>query len=185
IYELRGDSILKRTAQQVPTCFAGALAAFLTGLLLHKINPGCVMLFSMCAFCVGNILIATVPVHRLYWEQIFVATCVTPFGMDMSFPAGVLIVSEHVEKKYHGMAASLVNTVVNYSISIGLGFAGTVESHVNHNGQDKLLGYRGALYFAVGIAGAGMLIAVWLIFLVRQTNKEHEKRGHEIEQAQA
>jgi hypothetical protein len=45
--------------------------------------------------------------------------------MDMSFPARTLIMSDAVEKKYQRMAASLVNTVVNYSISIGVGITGT------------------------------------------------------------
>jgi hypothetical protein len=43
------------------------------------------------------------------------------------------------------MAASLVNTVVNYSISIGVGIAGTVDIHVNKGGRtenDELGGYR-------------------------------------------
>ena len=33
------------------------------------------------------------------------------------------------------MAASLVNTTVNYSISLGLGFAGTIEVHVHRGGK--------------------------------------------------
>jgi hypothetical protein len=67
----------------------------------------------------------------------------------MSFPAATLILSNAVSKEHQGVAASLVNTVVNYSISLGLGFAGTVEVHVNNGGrtqQDLLRGYRGAFY---------------------------------------
>lgn len=67
----------------------------------------------------------------------------------MSFPAGTLILSNAVGKEHQGVAASLVNTVVNYSISLGLGFAGTVEVHVNNGGKtpdDLLKGYRGAFY---------------------------------------
>lgn len=39
--------------------------------------------------------------------------------------------------------------MVNYSISLALGFAGTVEANVNNGGltpEDKLKGYRGAWY---------------------------------------
>lgn len=172
---LRGDTILKRTAQQVPTMFSGAIAAFTCGKLLRKVNAGLVMLISMCAFCVGSILIATVPVHRLYWKQIFFATLVTPWGMDMSFPAACLILSVHVEKKYQGMAASLVNTMVNYSISIGLGFAGTIESHVNDGGRNPLKGYRGALYFGIGVSGLAMAIALILTVCVRRGKKDAER----------
>ena len=57
---------------------------------------------------------------------------------------------------------------VNYSISIGLGFAGTVEVNVNNGGvtlQDVLLGYRGALYFGVGLCGLGLVTS--LVFLAK------------------
>jgi hypothetical protein len=35
-----------------------------------------------------------------------------------------------------GVAASLINTVVNYSISLSLGFANTVEVNANHSGAE-------------------------------------------------
>jgi hypothetical protein len=55
--------------------------------------------------------------------------------MDMSFPAATVILSNAMPKEHQGLAASLVNTMVNYSISIGLGIAGTVEANViAHNG---------------------------------------------------
>ena len=44
----------------------------------------------------------------------------------MSFPSGILILSNAMPHKDQGVAGSLVNTVVNYSISMGLGIAGTV-----------------------------------------------------------
>ena len=66
--------------------------------------------------------------------------------MDMSFPAGTIILSDSMSQEHQGIAASLVNTIVNYSISIGLGIAGTVEVHVNHNNEDMLRGFRGAWY---------------------------------------
>lgn len=77
----------------------------------------------------------------------------------MSFPSATLILSNAMPKKHQGLAGSLVSTTVNYSISIGLGFAGTVESHVNNGGKDVLKGYRGALYMGVGFAGSGVVIS--------------------------
>lgn len=77
----------------------------------------------------------------------------------MSFPSGTLIVSNSMPREHQGLAASLVNTVVNYSISLGLGFAGTVESRVNHSGLDVFKGYRGATYMGIGLAGLGVGIA--------------------------
>lgn len=58
----------------------------------------------------------------------------------MSFPAATLLLSNAMPREHQGVAASLVATVVNYSISLALGFAGTVEVHVPY-GKDMLRGY--------------------------------------------
>ena len=86
--------------------------------------------------------------------------------MDMSFPAATLSLSDMVPANRQGVTASLVNTVVNYSISIGLGIAGTVERSVDRNGQDVARGYSGARWTGVGVGGIGVVIsllyACWL-----------------------
>lgn len=79
---------------------------------------------------------------------------------DMSFPSGTLILSNSMPREHQGVAGSLVNTVVNYSIALGLGFAGTVERYVDPDGSDMLKGYRGASYMGVGLAGLGSIIAI-------------------------
>ncbi|KAK9364663.1 drug resistance protein [Lipomyces kononenkoae] len=82
----------------------------------------------------------------------------------MSFPSGTLLLSNSMPRQHQGLAASLVNTIVNYSISIGLGFAGTVESRVNHGGHDVLKGFHGASYMGIGLAGLGVVIAMCFVF---------------------
>ncbi|KAK3070499.1 hypothetical protein LTS18_015091, partial [Coniosporium uncinatum] len=144
--ELRHASPLLAAAWVSPVAPSGALAAVCTGFALHKFRPAWVMLFALTMFTVGTILIATAPVGQTYWAQSFVCVVLIPWGMDMSFPAATLILSNAVKKEHQGIGASLVNTVVNYSISIGLGFAGTVEVHVNGGGSTPemvLKGYRG------------------------------------------
>lgn len=81
----------------------------------------------------------------------------------MSFPSGTLVLSNSLPRQQQGVAASVVNTVVNYSISIGLGLAGTVERYVNS--QDTLAGYRAASYMGTGLAGLGILTAGLYVIL--------------------
>lgn len=129
------------------------------------------MLISMLAFLIGSILVATMPIHQSYWAQSFIVTLIIPWGMDMSFPAGTLIMSNAVGKKEQGMSASLVNTIVNYSISIGVGIAGTVEMHVNHGAHsesDELAGYRGAMYMGIGLSSMGVLTAVLFLLKIKK-----------------
>lgn len=79
--------------------------------------------------------------------------------MDLSFPASAISLSNMVPKERQGISASLVNTIINYSVSIGLGIAGTVESVVIGQGQDELQGYRSALYTSVGLAGLSLCVS--------------------------
>ncbi|KAK5633557.1 hypothetical protein RRF57_009271 [Xylaria bambusicola] len=166
LQEIRGLSPLQTVAYSAPLPIFGAIAAIVTGRLLGplQVRPAVVMTLALAAFTIGVILIATVPPNQIYWGQIFVCTIIIPFGMDMSFPAATLILSNAVKREHQGVGASLVNTVVNYSISLGVGFANTIEIYVNHG--DKLAGYRGGLYFGVGLSSLGFIIC--LLFLVRE-----------------
>jgi MFS family permease len=78
----------------------------------------------------------------------------------MSFPSATIILSNSMPREHQGMAASLVTTVVNYSISLGLGFAGTVQSRVLAGGGTILQGYRSAWYLGIGLSGLGVVVAV-------------------------
>ena len=162
---LRGLTPLLKSAQLTPVAISGLLAAATTGLILSRFRVSTVMLISMTFFLIGGIIFATLPVHQTYWAQTFVGIIVLPWGMDMSFPAGTIILSRAMPREHQGLAASLVNTFVNYSISIGLGLAGTVEGQVNDGGKDVLQGYRGAFYMGVGLSGLGVAVALLFCFV--------------------
>ena len=91
----------------------------------------------------------------------------------MSFPAATIILSNLVPRENQGIAASLVATVVNYSISIGLGIAGTIEVHTNEGGNNLLRGYRAAFYAAVGLSGLGFVLA--LCFVAHENKLKRNK----------
>ena len=92
----------------------------------------------------------------------------------MSFPAATLLLSNLMAKEHQGVAGSLVNTVVNYSISIALGIAGTIEVHVDSTGDDLLKGYRAAWYLGIGLAGSGAICAT--IFGIENWRKGRNNR---------
>lgn len=170
LLELRGASPLLGSACFAPVVISGAIAATVVGLLLNRIGPPIVMTGALLAFTVGSILMATCPIDQTYWAQTFVSFIVTPWGMDMSFPAATLILSNAVAREHQGIAASLVNTVVNYSIALGLGIAGTVEYQTNNGGEtqpDLLEGYRSAYYLSIGLAGLGVAISLAFVFKSR------------------
>lgn len=148
------------TAQLTPIIVSGAAAAVASGYLLHKFGSSFVLFYAMLSFLVAAILIATAPVDETYWARTFVSIVVTSFGIDAAFPSSTVILSNAMPEEHQGAAASIVNTIVNYSIALGLGIAGTVARHVNHDGRDPLLGFRGAFYVGIGLAGLGVVIAL-------------------------
>lgn len=171
---IRGLSPLETAIWLLPILVTGLAASLLTGILLGpaKFRPATVMTIALVFFLTGIVIFTTAPIDQIYWAQTFVSIFIIPFGMDMSFPAGTLITSNAVKKEHQGIAASLVATVVNYSISLGVGFAGTVEVHVNNGGTTKadlLKGYKGALYMGIGLAGLGLLVC--LVYLVKDRRR--------------
>lgn len=165
--KIRESSPLSVAAQFSPAVICGLLAAGLTGFMLTHTPVSFTMMFSMIAFCVGIIITATMPAHQSYWSQMFISIIIMPFGMDMSFPAASVILSNHMPPEHQGLAMSLVNTVVNYSISIALGVAGTVEVSVVKNfstPEDQLRGFQAAFYTAIGLSMAGVLTGAVFFF---------------------
>ena len=102
--------------------------------------------------------------------------------MDMSFPSGIIVLSNSMPEEVQGLAASLINTVVNYSISIGLGMAATVETHVNDGGKNVLRGYRGAWYLGIGLDVLGMILALCLVVSWRATLKQKAKEKEKLQE---
>ncbi|KAI4146919.1 MAG: hypothetical protein L6R39_003291 [Caloplaca ligustica] len=172
---VRGQTPLLTSAQFVPCAISGLCAAVTTGILMSRIRHAYIMLIALLCFTVGTILFATAPINQIYWAQTFVSMVVTPWGMDMSFPAGTLILSAAMPREHQGLAASLVSTVVNYSISLGLGFAGTVESNVDHDRTNVLKGFRGALYMGIGLASLGVAVAALFTVLTKPSRTAKEK----------
>lgn len=173
---LRDATPLLASAWYSTNAVSGAGAAILTGLFLDRVGAPLAMVLALLAYLVGTVLLATAPVRQTYWAQTFLCLVIIPFGMDISFPAATVILSDAVPKQHQGIGASLVNTVVNFSISLGLGFAGVVEAHVNNGGKtpaDMLRGYRGAWYMGIGLSGLGLVISLlyWIKILLRRGKK--------------
>ena len=176
LMRIRGVSPLLAQAQTCPVAITGTLFALSTGFLLNHIHVSTLMLLAMCVFGTGTALIAFAPAHQSYWAQTFVSVLVMPAGMNWSFPAGTILLSNAMPKDMQGKAASLVATVVNYSIATGLGFAGSVERHVNDDGTKTLQGYCGAWYLGIGFSALGMIISAYFMWSSKKEARREEVR---------
>ncbi|KAF7187072.1 Low affinity ammonium transporter [Pseudocercospora fuligena] len=168
--ELRHLTPLAMSAQITPVLVCGLLAAGTSGLLLTHAPVAFIMMLSMFAFATSSILVGTLPVEQTYWAQTFVVMIIAPFAMDMSFPAASVILSNAMSQEHQGLAASLIVTVVQYSISIALGIAGTVETSIVSKSQAMtpegvLAGIRAACYTSIGLASVGAILGVLFFVL--------------------
>lgn len=137
----------------------GTTVAFVCAFTIKHVGAPVILFLSSIGFTVGSVMLSVTPVHQSFWKMTFGMEIILPLGMDFSFPAGSIILSNFLPMQYQGMAGSLVNTIMNYSTSLCLGMATTVETQINKSGQDLLKGYRAALYFASGLAGLGIVIS--------------------------
>lgn len=137
----------------------GCVASVVVGIFIKRLTAAVILFISMVSFVVGCIMLAVTPVHQTYFRMNLGSMIILSFGLDMSFPAAAIILSDGLPMQYQGMAGSLANTMVNYSMSLCLGMGTTVETEINKDGDHLLKGYRGAEYLAIGLAGLGCVLS--------------------------
>ncbi|KAF1984310.1 MFS general substrate transporter [Aulographum hederae CBS 113979] len=162
-FEFRGYTIFESAASYATLAVCGTFAAIISAKVIPHLAAQYIMAIGSLASCVALILVATMPAQQTYWAQAFPALIFTAFGPDFLFTASQIIASNSVKRKDQGAAGSLIGTVLSYGLSIGLGFAGTVEAYTNDGGRDLLTGYRNALYLGIGMAGCAAVIAVLFV----------------------
>ena len=102
----------------------------------------------------------------------FPSMCVAAFTVDLIFAASQIVASSSVGREYQGVAGSLIGTLVTYGLSTGLGFADTIVTSINRNGQDPLPAYRAGTYFAGGLGGLGLVGSLLFLRIEKNTQEE-------------
>ena len=136
-----------------------------------------ILVIDAMVVLVAEVLVATMPEQQLYWKQMFPATVIQRFCPDFIYTAAQVMACNSVGRRDQGVAGSLIGTLQLYATSVGLGFAGIVETHAAADaagGGGPADGYRAALCFGMGIAGmalvwrwygAGMVLVIGLVFV--------------------
>lgn len=177
-----GQTPIQLAAWLSPILITGIGTALVVGKIITKVPASFIMLFAMICYFVTSLLMALRPVESTYWTYFFFGTIIATFAMDSSLPAATIIFSNAVPRQYQGMGSSVIMTIVVYSISLGLGFAGTIELQINNGGKtpaDLLHGYRGTLWFSVGLTACGTILAI--IYLLKDYRKRNPREGEEGE----
>ncbi|KAI2467591.1 MFS general substrate transporter [Annulohypoxylon bovei var. microspora] len=148
----------------------GGAATFLAAYLIPRVPAQWILAMGASCMLIASILIATMPEQQSYWYQVFPSTIMSALSPDLTYTAAQIIASNSVSRKQQGIAGSLVGSLLLYGTGLGIGFASTVESEIG-KGRDKVVSYRGALYFAVAVCVASLILDVCFVRLV-QDNRE-------------
>ena len=151
---LRHMSVLAIGVTCVPFGLGSLVAVVLSAYLLPRVAAKWVMAIGVAVIVAASLLLATMPAQQSFWPQTFPAMVLCGFCPDFVYLAAQVMASNSVSRKYQGVASSLVGTLNLYGVSLGLGFAGTIESEVE--GVER--GFRAALYFSAALAVVGLVL---------------------------
>jgi len=172
---LRNWSVLRFAIGWTPFGIFGTIGAILGAWLIPRLAAQWILAIGAASVLISNLLLATMPEQQSYWAQVFPATILMAFCPDFVYTAAQIIASNSVRRNQQGIAASLIGTLNLYGNSLGLGFAGTVETEINKS-VDPVKGYRAALYFGAAIAAVALLVDVVFVRV-----KRDEREGWEDE----
>ncbi|KAI0881358.1 MFS general substrate transporter [Annulohypoxylon maeteangense] len=170
LQEIRHWTPMQFAVGWTPFGLGGAAATFLAAYLIPRVPAQWILAMGSSCMLVASILIATMPEQQTYWSQVFPSTIMSALSPDLTYTAAQIIASNSVSRKQQGVAGSLIGSLLLYGTSLGLGFASTVEAEVG-KGRDKVVGYRGALYFTVALCAASLILDICFVRLV-QDNRE-------------
>lgn len=164
---LRSLSVLDIGISLIPFGLGSTAAVGLAVLLLPRIAAKWVMAIGVGVIVGASLLLATMPMQQSYWLQVFPAMLLCGCCPDFVYLAAQVIASSSVSTKHLGVASSLVGTLNLYGISLGLGFAGTIEVAQGKNSwpagsedspEAVMAGFKAALYFSAALAAVGLLL---------------------------
>lgn len=178
---IRHWSVLDFAIGWISFILCGASGAVLAAWLIPRLDAQWIFAFGAATVLISNLLFATMPEQQTYWAQVFPTTIVMASCPDLVYTAAQIIASNSVKRHQQGIAASLIGTLNLYGNSLGIGFAGTVETELNKRTRslDPIKGYRAALSFGIGIAAVAMMVDVLFVTMAKDTREGRAATGDE------
>lgn len=155
---LRGRDVIQLTVEWTPFVPGSVIAVFIAAWLIPRLAAQYIIALGVVFVMISNLLLATMPVQQTYWAQTFPAIVVGSMCPDLVYVAAQVIASNSISRKQQGIAGSLIGTLNLYGNSLGLGFAGTIETQLLKQTHDEAHGFRAVLYFGVALAVVGLVL---------------------------
>jgi EmrB/QacA subfamily drug resistance transporter len=153
------------------TITMGALSIGYTDKLIMRFGARNVLVPGLVLVCAGLGWLTQISADGTYWVDVFPAMAVFGIGAGTAFPALMTLAMSGVEPQEAGLASGLVNTTAQVGGALGLAVLATLSAtHSDRlREQGKPLaealtgGYRLAFVVGLGLALAGLLVAMTVI----------------------
>lgn len=178
---IRGWSVLNVAVGWIPYGLGASCAVILAAWLIPRLEAQWILAIGCVTSLTATILLATMPEQQSYWAQVFPSTVFGSFCPDFVYVAAQVIASSSVGKKEQGPAASLIGTLNLYGNSLGLGFAGTIETNIAKSHAGEVLGFRSALWFGAGLSVIALLMDLTMVRINKEDKEGWESNETELE----
>ncbi|KAF4913635.1 putative MFS-type transporter [Colletotrichum fructicola] len=172
---LRNWTVLHVAIGWIPYAVGASMSVGLAAWLIPRIEAQSIMAIGILASIVSCLLLATMPEQQIYWAQTFPSIFIGSLCPDFVYVAAQIIASNSVGKREQGVAGSLIGTLNLYGNSLGLGFAGTIESQLIKNGASHVTSFRAALYFAMALSAAALVLDFGFVRMPKDDRKGWEQ----------
>lgn len=173
LQEIRHWTPMQFAVGFTPFGLGGVAATFLAAYLIPRVPAQWILAMGASCMLIAGLLIATMPEQQSYWYQVFPSIAISSFSPDFTYTAAQIIASNSVSRKQQGVAGSLIGSLLLYGTSLGIGFASTVESEIGKS-HDTVTGYRGAVYFAMGLCVAALILDIGFVRIVHDVREGWE-----------
>ncbi len=183
--EIRGTSPMLTTAYIIPMAIGGISVNIFAAFTLHIIPGRILLITSSLGFLAATILWALTPIDVLYWAMPFPAFILVVVGADLSYNVVNMVALTSVPKELQSTASGIFNTLIQLGTAIGLSISSAIVSAMypeyGKPGETtdihKLYhAFKGAFYFAVGCAGAGIILSFFIN--VGTAGSKHDIQRH-------
>ncbi|KAK9447550.1 major facilitator superfamily domain-containing protein [Limtongia smithiae] len=165
---IRKYTVLESVLHLLPQNLSGMLTCFVAANIMHVVPGRIIMVIAMVAFLIGALLWATQPYGMSYWAMTFPALIVVPIGCDLAYNVASQFAMSVVPPALKSTAGGVFVVMTQLAASVGVAAStAVVTSQIGNDitGQDAEVlfrGYRSAYWLSVGVAGAGVVLAVMM-----------------------
>ncbi|PPJ56841.1 hypothetical protein CBER1_11056 [Cercospora berteroae] len=147
-------SAIQTAIRILPQVLVGAILSLLAGVLVNRVPVMASIMISSVLAAGSPLLMAVIDPSRSYWIMAFWAQLLAPFGVDVLFTVGTLVVSEAFPRKTQALAGAVFNTFAQVGTSIGLCITSVISLSVTEQSsvpnqespQALMQGYRAAFW---------------------------------------